>query len=108
MPAKEVGRKSQFRRNDKTTLADEPAAGARDMALDRGRACRHDGPRAAGARGNPVMSRSRALTIAAACAAALVVAALFWRSLTSTLAGWIVDFFVAVVRLFLALAHFLF
>ena len=60
------------------------------------------------ARGNPVMTRSRAARLAAALLAAVLLAALFWRSLTATLAGWIVDFFVAVVRLFLALAHFLF
>jgi hypothetical protein len=41
------------------------------------------------------------------CAAALALAVLFWHSLGTVIAGWIVDFFVAVVRLFLALVDLL-
>ena len=40
-------------------------------------------------------------------AIAIAVAALFWHSLGTVIAGWIVDFFVAVVRLFLTLADLL-
>jgi len=109
MPAEEVGRKSQFWKTCKTTFA--LPARSHDFALD-GAALAvmmMDGVAgASSARGNLVMTRSRAARLAAALLAAVLLAALFWRSLTATLAGWIVDFFVAVVRLFLALAHFLF
>ena len=57
------------------------------------------------------MKQSRAATlslrVAAACAIAIALAALFWHSLGTVIAGWIVDLFVAVVRLFLALADLL-
>ncbi|HUI18840.1 MAG TPA: hypothetical protein VL244_14315 [Alphaproteobacteria bacterium] len=57
------------------------------------------------------MKQSRAakltLRLAAACAAAVAVTALFWHSLGAVIAGWIVDFFVVVIRLFLALVDLL-
>jgi hypothetical protein len=57
------------------------------------------------------MKQSRAaklsLRVAAGCAIALVFAVFFWHSLGTVIATWIVDIFVAVVRLFLALVNLL-